>query len=107
MPRLLSFILIALLAAPGCSMLSFRNPFSRKQRSDPTVLSRAEIRQRQLENQQRLAGVDSPRHLSRTFLGVDVSGENPLMAVGHLVWGGPARIYPFINGDTPVRWGVE
>src|SRR5260370_28760687 len=102
MPRLLSFILIALLAAPGCSMLSFRNPFSRKQRSDPTVLSRAEIRQRQLENQQRLAGVDSPRHVSHTILGVDVSGENPLMAIGHLAWPVPAPIYRFINGHTPL-----
>jgi hypothetical protein len=102
MRNLIPFFLITLFAAQGCATFSF----GRKHTGDPTVLTAAEIKTRQNENRARLAGPDSPRHMSRTFFGVDVSGENPLLAIGHISWSLPKRLINFIQGDTPMKAAV-
>src|SRR2546423_6073370 len=94
--------LIVMLGAQGCGIIGF----SRKSSPDPTVLTRAEIQQRQQENRERLAGPDSARHMSRTFFGVDVTGENPLLAIGHIVYALPKRLIRFLQGDTPINAAV-
>jgi hypothetical protein len=89
----------ALLAAPGCSYLH-REP------ANPTVLPPAKVRELVQADRERLAGPDSPRHQSHTFFGVDVTGESPWMAIGHVLWAVPQRLINFATGETPVKYAT-
>jgi hypothetical protein len=55
------------------------------------------------EDKARLGGVDSPLHKNETYLGVDTTGESGFYAFFHVLWGAPARMVHFFQGDTPLR----
>lgn len=99
MPRFIAFSCLTLLAIQGCA--------SQKWESPSTVVPPAKLRELVRQDEARLAGIDSPRHQSHTYFGVDVSGENPLAAIGHVIWSGPARLLRFTSGETPVKWATE
>jgi hypothetical protein len=96
MRRLIAFSCLAVLATQGCA--------TQKQADNLTVVQPARLRKIAAEDRERLAGIDSPRHLSHTFAGVDVTGEDPLDAFGDIVWSFPMRLYRFSNGNTPLKW---
>lgn len=96
MRRFLALSCMAFLAAQGCA--------STKPAEHSTVVPPAKMRELVREDLERLGGVDSPRHRSHTYLGVDITGEGFFEATGDLLWSIPSRIYHFATGDTPIRW---
>ena len=87
-------------AAGGCSWHS-------KPTGDPTVIPAARLQKLIRDDQIRMAGVDSARHLRHTYLGVDVTDENPFQATGHIVGGLTLRVYHLATGDTPLKSAVR
>ena len=87
---------VALLAVQGCA--------TQQQTGDPTVVKPARLREMVRDDQERRAGVDSPRHLKNTYLGVDITGQGYLSTTGELLWALPARLYHFATGDNPLKW---
>jgi hypothetical protein len=57
-----------------------------------TVVPPAEMRKKMLHNEQRMAGIDSPQHVQRTYFGVDVTGQAPAAAFFMVVQAIPSRI---------------
>ena len=98
MRRFIAFSCLTLMAVQGCA--------TKRAESAATVVPPAKMRDLIRQDQDRLGGVDSPRHQGRTYLGVDVTGENPFMAFGHVIWAVPARLIRFASGETPVKWAV-
>ena len=98
MRRFIAFSCLAVLATQGCS--------TQKQAGDTTLVQPARLRKIVTEDRERLAGVDSPRHVSHTFSGVDVTGDDPLEAFDHIVGSLSMRLYRFSTGDTPLKWAT-
>ena len=94
--RSLVFTCIAVLGIQGCGSL--------KPREDSSVVRPARLRDLAHRDQDRLEGVDSPRHLRRTVAGVDTTDMGFFSATGEILWAGPARLYHFATGDTPIKW---
>src|SRR5437660_1341907 len=88
----------ACVAGSGCSLFPGHHATARP----TTVISPAEMRDKLQDDHQRLAGIDSPRHVAHTYFGVDVTGEGPVQAVGHVLYAVPKRIYHTLTGDTPI-----
>jgi hypothetical protein len=100
MPRMTTRLCVGLcIVLAGCNVI-------RKPSGDPTVIPPEKLRTMLAEDRERLAGPDSARHLSRTYFGVDVTGEGPFEAIGHIVWALPNRLIDFIKGDTPLKYAT-
>lgn len=74
---------------------------------DATVVPPARLQRLIRQDQERLAGVDSPRHLRHTYLGVDVTDENGFQAFGHIVGALTLRLYNLSIGDTPLKYATQ
>ena len=67
-----------------------------------------EMRARIIEDQRRLSGVDSQRHLNHTYLGVDCTDDdNVVESVLNVIVGVPTRMMRYFNGDTLLKWAGE
>jgi hypothetical protein len=88
-----------LIVLVGCSAI-------RKPSGDPTVIPPDKMREMLAENRERLAGPDSPRRVSRTYFGVDVTGMGPFEAVWRVLYAVPKRLIDFIKGDTPLKYAT-
>ena len=86
------------LAITGGGCMSHRQPVA------TTVIPPAKMREKLAQEHERLAGPDSPRHLSHTYAGVDVTGEGYFTAFMHVVTGAPSRLYHNFKGDTPIKY---
>ncbi len=92
---------LALGAAQGCSMMPFQK------RKPPEVfgtLPPAKARELVRDDRERLGGIDSPLHQSKTYLGVDTSGEGGVAAAFHVMFAAPYRAFRFLaKGETPLK----
>src|SRR2546423_8513338 len=74
-----------------------------KPREVAGVIPQGKVKAMVRDDKERLGGVDSPLHRSRTYLGVDTTGESAWYAFFHVMWGAPARMVKFFQGDTPLK----
>lgn len=95
MRRLILLSTLALTAG-GCA-------WNRHPTTATTVIPPAEMQKKLANNRERLAGPDSARHLSHTYFGVDTTGEGPLTATWHVIWGGTKHFIDTLNGQTPIK----
>lgn len=98
MRRLILLSTLALTAG-GCA-------WNRRPTTATTVIPPAEMQKKLVHNHERLAGPDSPRHLSHTYFGVDTTGEAPLTATWHVIWGGTKHLFTTLNGETPIKYAA-
>jgi hypothetical protein len=95
MRRFTAWFCILVPIAQGCA--------DGKRPVDSTVVPANRFGQIVRQDRERLAGVDSPRHLSHTYLGVDVTDDNAFSAVGHVIGSVTMRIYRFAQRQTPLK----
>lgn len=66
------------------------------------------LRQMIVDDKERIAGVDSPRHLARTYLGVDCThDDNVFDSIVHVAFKAPANMIGYFQGDRMLRWATE
>jgi hypothetical protein len=72
-----------------------------------TAVPAREMKKKELHNEARMAGIDSPRHLRDTYFGVDVTGQAPINAFIMVVQGIPSRVYKSFHQQTPANYLSE
>jgi len=87
------------LATTGCAW--------HKPPTPSTYLSKAEVRTKLAHDSDRLAGIDSPRHVRNTYFGADVTGLGPLTATRQVMSAWFYHLYQRINGVTPLKYAME
>ena len=100
MIRIAVLTCLTLLLSTGCSTPARRT-------GDPTVIPPRQISQLLRDDRERLAGIDSPSHVSHTYLGVDITGDNALQATRDVIVGVSTRLYRFTNGDSPLKAAAQ
>jgi hypothetical protein len=71
------------------------------------VVPPAEMRKKLSHDQQRLAGIDSPRHVQETYFGVDVTGQAAATAFYMVMEAIPVRIYKSFHQKYPSDYVAE
>ena len=99
MRLILMLICLVVFTAPGCAFHSARS-------GDPTIIPSAKLGKLIDQNRERLAGIDSPRHLKHMYLGVDITDQNAFSAFGHVLVAIPVRLYHLASRDTPLKFAA-